>query len=121
MVRPGRTDTPLQALALMNDVTFVEAARCLAQRVLHERDTEARLRLAFRLVLARAPRPSEMQVLLADLNHHLARFHGDAKAAQALIHIGESPHDTSLDAAELAAYTAVAGLILNLDEAINKP
>ena len=121
MVRPGRTDTPLQALALMNDVTFVEAARCLAQRVLHERDTEARLRLAFRLVLARAPRPSEMQVLLADLNHHLARFHGDAKAAQALIHIGESPHDTSLDAAELAAYTAVAGLILNLDEAITKP
>jgi mono/diheme cytochrome c family protein len=121
-VRPSRTDTPLQALALMNDVTFVEAARCLAQRVMREGGAtpQERMRLAFRLVLTRAPKPPELQVLLDDLNDHLARFRGDAKAAQSLISAGESPRDAKLDAAELAAYTAVAGLILNLDEAITK-
>jgi hypothetical protein len=121
-VRPSRTDTPLQALALMNDVTFVEAARCLAQRVMREGGAtpEERMRLAFRLVLTRAPKPPELKVLLDDLNDHLARFRGDAKAAQSLISAGEAPRDGKLDATELAAYTAVAGLILNLDEAITK-
>ncbi|HEY6167908.1 MAG TPA: DUF1553 domain-containing protein, partial [Verrucomicrobiae bacterium] len=121
-VRPSRTSTPLQALALMNDVTFVEAARCLAQRVMREGGAtpEERVRLAFRLVLIRAPKQSELKVLLDDLNDHLARFRADSKAAQSLISAGESPHDENLDASELAAYTAVAGLILNLDEAITK-
>jgi hypothetical protein len=119
MVRPSRTDTPLQALALMNDVTFVEAARRLAQRVLHEGGAkpEARLQLAFRLVLARAPKPQEMRVLLDDLNDHLARFRADPKAAESLVSAGESPRNATLHKTELAAYTAVAGLILNLDEA----
>jgi hypothetical protein len=122
-VRPSRTDTPLQALALMNDVTFVEAARCLAQRALREGGAtpEERVRLAFRLVLARAPKPPELRVLLDDLNDHLARFRADAKAAQELIGAGEAPRDAQCDPAELAAYTAVTGLILNLDEAITKP
>jgi hypothetical protein len=122
MVRPSRTDTPLQALALMNDVTFVEAARCLAQRILHEANAtpEARVRLAFRLVLARDPRPQELKVLLADLADHTTRFRADAKAAQALISAGESPRDPSLDCADLAACTALAGLILNLDETITR-
>jgi hypothetical protein len=120
-VRPSRTDTPLQALALMNDVTFVEAARCLAQRVMCEGATpEDRVRLAFRLVLTRTPKPSEQRVLLDDLNDHLARFRADANAAQSLVNAGESPRDAKRDAIELAAYTAVAGLILNLDEAITK-
>jgi hypothetical protein len=122
MVRPSRTDTPLQALALMNDVTFVEAARCLAQRILHEADTtpDARVRLAFRLVLAREPRAQELKVLLADLADHTTRFRADAKAAQALISAGESPRDASLDPVDLGACTALAGLILNLDETITK-
>ncbi|NBV23648.1 MAG: DUF1553 domain-containing protein [Proteobacteria bacterium] len=121
-VRPSRTDTPLQALALMNDVTFVEAARCLAQRVMREGGAtpEDRLRLAFRLVLARAPRDSELKVLLAGLNDQRTRFQADPPAAQAFVSAGESPRDEKLEVAELAAYTAVAGLILNLDEAINK-
>lgn len=121
-VRPSRTDTPLQALALMNDVTFVEAARCLAQRVMHEAGTapEDRLQLAFRLVLTRAPRPQELAVLLDDWRNQHARFHADPQAAQSMITAGESPRDETLDAAELAAYTAVAGLILNLDEAVTK-
>ena len=121
-VRPSRTSTPLQALALMNDVTFVEAARCLAQRVLREGDTtpNERVRLAFRLVLTRTPKPEELTVLLENLNANLARFRANPKAAEALICVGESLRDAKLDAVELAAYTAVAGLILNLDEAITK-
>jgi hypothetical protein len=122
MVRPSRTDTPLQALALMNDITFVEAARCLAQRVLRECDKgpEDRARHTFRLVLAREPTPKEMEVLLENLNSQLARYRTDAKAAKALISAGESPSDAALDPAELAGYAALAGLILNLDEAITK-
>ncbi len=120
-VRPSRTDTPLQALALMNDVTFVEAARCIAQRVLREAETtDARVTLIFRLLLARAPKPAELQLLTADLNDHLMRFRVDAKAASALSRAGESPVDATLDSAQLAAYTALAGLIFNLDEAITK-
>lgn len=121
-VRPSRTDTPLQALALMNDVTFVEAARCLAQRVMHEAGPkpEDRMRLAFRLVLTREPKDRELAVLLADLNDQHARFRADPNAAQALIEAGESPRDETLDAVDLATCTAVAGLILNLDEAVTK-
>ncbi len=121
-VRPSRTDTPLQALALMNDVTFVEAARCLAQRVMREAGATAdeRVQMVFRLVLTRAPKPPELKVLLEDLNNHLARFRADPKSAQSLISAGDAPRDEKLDAIELAAYTGVAGLILNLDEAITK-
>jgi hypothetical protein len=121
-VRPSRTDTPLQALALMNDVTFVEAARCLAQRVLREagKQPEARVRLAFRLVLTREPKDLELAVLLDDLNNQRARFRANPEAAKALIEAGESPRDPALDPVDLAAYTALAGLILNLDEAVTK-
>ncbi len=121
-VRPGRTSTPLQALALMNDVTFVEAARCLAQRVLREAgpQPEERLQFAFRLVLARGPKPAEMAVLINDLNDHLARFRAEPKAALELVNAGDSPRETRLAVGELAAYSAVAGLILNLDEAVTK-
>lgn len=120
-VRPSRTSTPLQALALMNDVTFVEAARCLAQRVLREATTpEARVPLAFRLVLAREPKPSELSVLRENLEANLLRFRANPAAAQGLINVGESPRDAKLDTIELAAYSALAGLILNLDEAITK-
>ena len=121
-VRPGRTSTPLQALALMNDVTFVEAARGLAQRAMREGGATPgdRLRFAFRLVLSRFPKPAEEKVLLDDWNHHLSRFHAEPKAAQDFLSAGESLRDEKLDVAELAAHAAVAGLILNLDEAITK-
>ena len=121
-VRPSRTSTPLQALALMNDVTFVEAARALAQRVLRAGGTtpDERVKLAFRLVLTRAPKPAELPVLLENLHSHLARFRADPKAARSLLSAGESPRDPQLDPVELASYTALAGLLLNLDEAITK-
>ncbi len=122
-VRPVRTDTPLQALALMNDVTFVEAARALAQRVIREVGASAqdRMRLAFRLVLAREPKPEELRVLLDDLHDHLGRFAVNTKAAESFTSAGESPRDADISPDELAAYTAVSSLILNLDEAITKP
>jgi hypothetical protein len=122
LVRESRTNTPLQALTLLNEVTFVEASRRLAERVLHDaRATPAdRIMLAFRLATARPPRPSEFDVLRRGLDTHLAHYRANREAALELLRTGESPRDESLDPAELAAYTAIAGLLLNLDEAITK-
>ncbi len=122
VVRVSRTNTPLQALNLMNDVTYVEASRVLAERVLREggETAESRLTLAFRLATARAPRPEELRILRAGLEEHRARYRADRAAALKLVSAGESRRDERLDEAELAAYTAVASLILNLDETITK-
>jgi hypothetical protein len=122
IVRETRTNTPLQALTLMNEVTYVEAARVLAQRVLAEGGPtpEGRITLAFRLATGRRPQPGELQILLAGLKEHLARYRTDGKAARQLIVVGEAPQIGRLDAGELAAYAVVAGLILNLDETITK-
>ncbi len=121
-VRPGRTSTPLQALALMNDVTYVEASRCLAERVLRDGGAtpEKRLGFAFRLALSREPKPEELRVLRGSLDDHLVRFRADPKAAEALASAGEAPRDPQFAVSELAAYAAVASLMLNLDEAITK-
>ena len=120
-VRETRTNTPLQALTLLNDKTFVEAARVLAQRVLQaETDPQRRLDLAFKLVLSRVPRPREREILAAGLIAYRARFESDESAARKLVSTGESPCPPQLDIRELAAYATLAGLILNLDEAIVK-
>jgi mono/diheme cytochrome c family protein len=122
VVRETRTNTPLQALNLMNDVTFVEAARVLAQRIMMEAGlTPAeRLTLAFRLATARPPRPTELQVLVNGLQQHMSEYRKNPKSAMKLVSMGEYPRNEKLDVAEVAAYTAVAGLILNLDETITK-
>jgi hypothetical protein len=121
MVRVSRTNTPLQALTLMNDVTYVEAARVLAERVVKEAATpEQRLTLAFRRLTARPPKPAELKVLLGSLEHYRVRYGNDRAAARKLVSVGESQRDERLDVSELAAYTAAASLILNLDEAITK-
>jgi hypothetical protein len=121
MVRETRTNTPLQALNLMNDVTFVEASRRLAERVMKtEATAENRVKLAFRLVTARHPDPAELEVLLASLNFYRDAYQGDPAAARSLLSQGESPRDESLEAAGHAAYTMLMSLILNLDEAITK-
>ena len=119
-VRRSRTNTPLQALALLNDVTYVEAARHLAQRMIIEGGSrpEERVRLGFRLVHARRPVAEELDVLLAGLERRRQRFRRDADAARLLIAVGESPPARGIDPAELAAYTLTASLLLNLDEAI---
>ena len=122
-VRQTRTCTPLQALALMNDVTFVEAARKLAERMISHGGSGAgeRIRFAFRLATAREPRAGELKLLTANLERQQARFRTDAAAALALVSAGESPRDERVPTGELAAYTAVANLILNLDETITRP
>ena len=120
-LRRSRTNTPLQALALMNDVTFVEASRALAQRVMSAHDDpQERITLAFRFATARRPRPDETRILLAGLDYHLERFRQHPTLAEGLLTIGEHPVNEQHDPCELAAYTTIASLILNLDETITK-
>jgi hypothetical protein len=119
-VRESRTNTPLQALNLMNDVTFVEAARVLAQRVFREAKEDDRLEHAFRLVLARTPNEFERSKLASSLAYYRTRFQADPEGASKLIAQGDAPRDSGIPVPELAAYTAVASLILNLDEAVTK-
>ncbi len=122
IVRTVRTNTPLQALALMNDVTFVEAARALAERVIAETAPEPgeRMARAFRLVLCRPPSAAELETLLRNWGRQRAHFAANPAAAAALVALGESPRKTTCDVPELAAYMTVASLIMNLDEAITK-
>jgi hypothetical protein len=122
IVRQSRTNTPLQALTLMNDVTYVEASRALAQRVLTECGamSDARLSRMFRLLVARPPRPTELQILRANLDEQRKRFQADPQAAKRLVDVGEVKRDERLDMTELAAFSAVANLLLNLDETITR-
>ncbi len=120
--RRAQTNTPLQALVLLNDPTYVEASRALAQRALLEggRDAKARIGFAFRLATSRAPTGQEVSVLRTLLDGRLKAFRQDRQSALKLLAVGESPRDRRLDAAELAAYTTVASVIFNLDETISK-
>jgi hypothetical protein len=122
VVRRERTNTPLQALMMMNERLFVEAARALAERALHEAppDTDTRLRHLFRLVTARPPDAVELAVLQDALREHLAKFRADPKAAQGLIRVGETAPDPALNPEELAAWAMIGNLVLNLDEVINR-
>jgi hypothetical protein len=123
-VRRGRTNTPLQALVLLNDPTYVEASRKLAERILKELGAAAtpddRIAFAFRLATARKPSAEESAVLRRILDKQLAVYRSNAKAAADVLAVGESPRDEKIDAAELAAWTTVASTILNLDETVTK-
>ncbi|HVW38100.1 MAG TPA: DUF1553 domain-containing protein, partial [Pirellulales bacterium] len=121
IMRRGRTNTPLQALVLLNDPTYVEAARKLAERVMADAAAiEDRIGLAFRIVLARRPESEEQQTLLEIYRQALDRFGADRQAAGKLLAVGASPHNAAFDEAELAAFTVTCSTILNLDEAITK-
>jgi hypothetical protein len=120
--RRAQTNTPLQALVLLNDTTYVEAARALAQRALREggKDVGDRLAYVFRQATARQPTRKERGVLRSLLDERLTAFRRDTRAALKLLAVGESPRDKRLDPSELAAWTTVASVILNLDETITK-
>ncbi len=120
MAQRAKTSTPLQSLVLMNDPVYVEAARAFAQRVLREvgSDPAARLAHAWRLALSRPPSESELTILQRTLDQQLATYRADATAAAALTKIGDLPIVEGNDPAELAAWTAVANVILNLNETI---
>ncbi len=120
-VRATRTNTPLHALTTLNDTTFVEAARVLAQRIMKEAGSpEQRIDLAYRLVLSRKPTAQEKPILLASLNRLESQYTKDKPAALKLLAVGESKRDEQLDPAQHAAYTGLCLAILNLDEAVTK-
>ncbi|HBJ35104.1 MAG TPA: hypothetical protein DDZ51_10190 [Planctomycetaceae bacterium] len=120
-VRRSRTNTPLQALVLLNEVTFVEAARKLAERMMAGGEgVEARLAYGFRLATARNPTHQELDVLRSGLEDDLKRFESSPQDAGQLLVFGNSLSDKKFDPDELAAYTLAANVILNLDEVITR-
>ncbi|REJ71298.1 MAG: DUF1553 domain-containing protein [Planctomycetota bacterium] len=122
VVRRSSTNTPLQAFVLLHDPQFVEAARHLAERMLAEGDsTETRIAAGFERVTARLPSDEEANVLTAIFNQRLADYQSDPDSAAALLAVGDSQVDTRIDAAELAAWTTVARILLNTSEFITKP
>ena len=118
-VRETRTNTPLQALNLMNDVIFVETARKLGERMLLEGGADP-LGYGFRNALARTPNAAEIAVLRETLESFRKRYAADPKAALDFVSQGDAARNPKIAAEELAAYSAVASLILNLDEMVTK-
>ena len=121
-VRRELSNTPLQALALLNDVQHVEAARAFAQRILKEGGAtdDAKVAFAWLTAVGRRPAASETQVTLDALRAHRARYVAQPADATKLITFGESKPDASLPAPEVAAWTLTASLLLNLDETLNR-
>lgn len=120
--RRQRTDTPLQALVTMNDVQWIEAARGLAERVIHEAGTkpETRIDRMSEILLAHDPKPQTLAVLETSLDEMRKHYDSDTKAAHALVHDGESKPAGNIPEPELAAWTMIANEMLNLDETLNK-
>ncbi len=122
VVRRETTNTPLQALVLLNDPEYIEASRALAGRMMKEAPSSAedRARRGFLLAVSRQPTAQELEILLAKYEWHLAEFKSDNEAAEKLLSVGDSQRDTTLPVADHAAWTCVASMILNLDETITK-
>ena len=114
-----QTNTPLQALALQNNITYVEASRKLAERVfLNSTNTDARINLAFRLVTQRNATATELQLLVRGYHRRLSFFKEFPDETSSFLEVGESHVTPELDQSELAAMSTVASIILNLDEAL---
>ena len=122
-VKRSRTNTPLQALSLLNEVTYVEAARKLGERMVREggaTDAE-RIRFAVRTTLARDPSEQEATILLKGLAADRAKFAKSPEAARKLLAFGDAKPAAGLDPVELAAHAMTANILLNLDEAVTRP
>jgi len=121
-VERSRSNTPLQALVLLNDPTYVEAARVFARRVMTEggSDPTSRLRWAYRQAITREPTAAELEILSGLLARHQAQYAADAAAASELLGTGETPLDAGMDRAEWAAWTSVVRVLLNLHETITR-
>ena len=121
-VKRSRTNTPLQALSLLNEVTFVEAARRLAERILIEggETAEERLEFGFKLATARKPSADELRILGDGLKADLARFTTKSPNADSLLAFGDAESSSQIDKAELAAWTLTANVLLNLDEVVTR-
>ena len=120
-VRRSNSNTPLQALALLNDVQAVEAARMLAGRVMRSSaGLSDQLTMAFRLATSRWPNETELGVLKGLYEEARASYRADLVGAQVLLHVGDMPLDRALSTAEHAAMTEVARILLNLGESVRK-
>jgi hypothetical protein len=120
--RRERSNTPLQALQLMNDIQHVEAARVLAERVLSNASIKPddRISHAFQLILSRRPTATELKLVDGAHIQFQSRFNENGEDAKRLIAVGEKPYNHRLSPQELAAFTLVTNLILNLDETVNR-
>ncbi|MBT6721608.1 MAG: DUF1553 domain-containing protein [Planctomycetaceae bacterium] len=121
-VRRARTNTPLQALVLLNDVQFIEAARRLAEKVLADGgdSVESRVNYIYRSVLARPPSQKELGIVSSLFNEHLEEFQADPEAAKQLLSLGESGRNEELNSTELGAWTMIVHLVFNLSETVTK-
>jgi hypothetical protein len=121
-VKPFRTNTPMHALYMLNDVPFVEASRSLAEMAMTATDNNDldKLELIFRRLLARSPIATEQEIIFKSLNRSREAFKKDPGAATALLSIGEKPINDKLDPVEHAAWTATSLAVMNLDEAVTK-
>lgn len=115
-----RSNTPLQALQLLNDTQHFEAARAFGERIITAGGAtpEDRITFAYRAVLSRSPAPDELAIIKQALDQYLTRYKDDVPAAQRLVNVGESKRKTMTPESELAAYAMLANLILNLDETV---
>jgi hypothetical protein len=122
-VKRSRTNTPLQALSLLNEVTFVEAARGLAVRMITEGGASAdqRLRYGFRLVVGREPSGNELDVLKNGLDADINELKSSHGAVDGILNVGLVRDISGIDRTEWAAYTLTANILLNLDEFVNRP
>ena len=121
-VATATTNTPLHALTLMNDTTFVEAARVFAERIIKQggKSPDERLAMAFRMATARHPTARERETLVQVFQAVRQKYESNRESSTKLVSVGERPRDESLNVVELAAYSSVTNLILNLDEVITK-
>ncbi len=119
-VRTEATNTPLQALTLMNNIVFIESAKKLAEREFSHGSTEQQIQACFLRCTSRAPTDTELQLLQSAHASFLQLYRAQPDVASELLNQGEAPYDASLPTAELAALTMTASLILNLDEVITK-
>ncbi|MBC8354081.1 MAG: PSD1 domain-containing protein [Planctomycetes bacterium] len=122
IVRKGHTNSPLQALTLMNNVTFVETSRLMAERILCEGgDTlDAQVNFGFRLGIGRFPTSRELDLLRDAYHEFFWKYENDRAAAAKLLTVGEFPREKRHDTIQLAAMTMLASTIMNLDEAVTK-
>ena len=119
-VERSRSNTPQQALVLLNDPTYVEASRVIAEKLLAVEGDDARIRLAFRLTLQRTPTDDERRVVAELVGKQRSEYKADTKAAAAVIHVGDRPLPANVDAAELATWTNASRTLLNLHESITR-
>ncbi|MEI8281291.1 MAG: DUF1553 domain-containing protein, partial [Armatimonadota bacterium] len=117
VVRRSTTNTPLQALTTENEPAFLEASRTMAQRILSQRsDDVSRLKLAYELTVARAPKPDESDLLMKGLSYYRKKYSADPASAKKLISIGEAPVAKGISAPEQASWMIICSTLMNTDE-----